>query len=74
VAAEFSEFHLSRLARTKALKKTERRRRAPVDMAKLSTALPAWLGSCGEVVMMESGKMRAKISILQNIQILDSPV
>ena len=29
-------------------------------MAKLSTAQPAWLGSCGEVVMMESGKMRAQ--------------
>lgn len=29
-------------------------------MAKLSTAQPAWLGSCGEVVMMEGGKMRAR--------------
>jgi len=54
-----SEFHFSRLARTKALKKWKGRR-ALADMAKLSTARPAWLGSCEEVVIMESGKIKAQ--------------
>jgi len=47
LTAFFSEFHLSRLARTKALKKNA----GACRYGKLSTARPGWLGSCGEVVI-----------------------